>query len=268
MTLGTKILRRDSVQMIRVSAFRVWWSGLVLLVAAFVSVAASAEPALTPHTAEYKVKISVLSGKLSTELRVTANGYVATHVVRPAGMSRMITRGTLSEMSEFYSAPDGVRPRLYSTQDTISRDKTDASIRFNWDTGEAHGTVNGEEVISVMDAIAHDRVSIQYQLMHDLLTNRPISGYTMFEIDRLRPVSVSNVGSQTVEVPAGEFEVVGIQHQAEGSKRRTILWVAKELGYLPVVVEQYRLDKLRVRATLTQYSPAADSKPARRHGLR
>ena len=49
----------------------------MLLVAAFVSVAASAEPALTPHTAEYKVKISVLSGKLSTELRVTASGYVA-----------------------------------------------------------------------------------------------------------------------------------------------------------------------------------------------
>ena len=253
--------------MTRVSAFRVW-RRLVLLITVFVSVAASAEPALTPHTAEYKVKISVVSGKLSTELRVTASGFVATHVVSPAGMSRMITRGTLSEMSEFYSAPEGVRPRLYSTQDTISRDKTDASIRFNWDTGEARGAENGEEVVSVMDAISHDRVSIQYQLMHDLLTSTPISGYTMFEIDRLRPVSVRNVGSQTVEVPAGEFEVVGIQHQAEGSKRRTILWVAKELGYLPVVVEQYRLDKLRVRATLIEYIPATESKTVRRSGTR
>ena len=40
---------------------------------------AQAAGILTPHTAQYKVKISVVSGRLSTELRATKDGYVANH---------------------------------------------------------------------------------------------------------------------------------------------------------------------------------------------
>jgi hypothetical protein len=235
----------------------------IVCIFAFFADVASADSSLTPHTAEYKVKVSVVSGTLTTELRETPVGYSANHVIRPTGLSRVISRGTLSERSEFVVVSEGVRPRTYTSQDTISREKTDASIHFDWDTGEARGMVNGEDVVSVMDSIAHDRVSIQYQLMHDLLSSRSGSDYTMFEIDRLRPITVSNIGSRTVKVRAGEFDVIGIQHQAEGSKRRTTLWVAKELDYLPVVIEQHRLDKLKVRATLTRYTPASEPGSAR-----
>jgi hypothetical protein len=81
----------------------------------------------------------------------------------------------------------------------------------------------------------------------------------MFEIDRLRPVNITIVDQKTVEVPAGRFEVIGIRHQAEGSKRATTLWCAAELGYLPVIIEQHRKGELRVRATLTDYVPAPGS---------
>lgn len=236
---------------------------IVLLSIALLWVTAGAEPSLTPHSAEYKVKISVLGGKLNTELKSTATGYVATHVIKPTGMSRMLARGYISESSEFYNAPDGVRPRTYSSKDTISRDKTHASIQFDWDTGEARGTVNGKEVVSIMDDLAHDRVSIQYELMHDMLHNGPSAEYTMFEIDRLRTVNVRNIGTRTVKVPAGKFEVIGLQHQAEGSKRRTTFWCAPELDYLPVIIEQHRLEKLKVRATLRSYTPEADSQTVR-----
>ena len=47
---------------------------------------AAPAPALTPHSAEYKVKISILSGKLNTRLQATEDGYEATHRVTPAGL--------------------------------------------------------------------------------------------------------------------------------------------------------------------------------------
>ena len=53
---------------------------------------------------------------------------------------------------------------------------------------------------------------------------------------------------------AGEFNAVGIQHQAENSSRVTTLWCVKELGYLPVVIEQHRKGKLRMRAELSKYA--------------
>lgn len=216
-----------------------------------------ADSSLTPHSATYKVKISVLGGELNTELRQTETGYVATHAIEATGMSRMLARGKIEETSFFDSAPSGVKPREYVSIDTLSRDKENVRVLFDWDTGEARGTVNGDEVVSTIEGLAHDRISIQYEVMHDLLNGVTSDKYTMFEIDRLRPVNVRIIGEKHVEVPAGEFDVIGIQHQAEGSKRVSTLWCAQELGYLPVIIEQHRKGKLKVRATLTEYRPAS-----------
>jgi hypothetical protein len=214
-----------------------------------------AQQNLTPHTAAYKVKIAVLGGELTTQLVPTATGFEATHVIRPTGMSRMLVRGTIEETSRFDAVADGVRPREYLSNDTLSRDKTTAAIVFDWERGEARGTVNGDAVVSTIEGLAHDRVSIQYEVMQDLLNGTASDRYTMFEIDRLRPVNISIVGEKVVKVPAGTLEVIGVRHQSEGSKRATTLWCAAELGYLPVIIEQHRKEKLRVRATLMDYSP-------------
>ena len=216
---------------------------------------ALAQPELQPHTAEYKVKISVMGGQLKTELKATDSGYVATHVVRATGMSRMLTSGIISDRSEFDLADDGVRPTRFMSRDTISRDKNHAAIRFDWDSGEASGTVNGEEVVSIMEQLAHDRISIQYELMLDLLQGEPSGEYILYDIDELKTLVVRNIGAKEVKTPAGKFTAIGIQHQAVGSKRITTMWCVKELDYLPVVIEQHRKGKLRLRATLKKYQP-------------
>ena len=232
---------------------------LVVLCTALCSPPLLAGPLLTPHSAVYEVRVSLVGGQLKTRLEATADGYLATHVIKPTGISGLVASGRIRETSEFHLAQDGVRPSEYSTRDTLTPERTKASIQFDWDSGEARGTVNGENVVSVMNAIAHDHVSIQYQLMHDLLQGDPDTQYTMFEIDRLRTVNVRIIGSKKVDVPAGTYEAIGIQHQAEGSKRVTTLWCVEELGYLPVVIEQHRKGELRVRATLSRYSPRAGS---------
>lgn len=226
---------------------------ILLLLAAPFTAAAD----LTPHSATYDVSISVLGGELQTRLIPTDTGFEATHVIRATGLSRMLARGSIAETSRFDAVIDGVKPRKYTSRDTLSRDRINATIEFDWDAGEARGTVNGQQVVSVIEGLAHDRVSIQYEVMHDLLNGEVSDQYTMFEIDRLRPVNISIVSEKTVEVPAGTFEVIGIRHQAEGSKRATTLWCAAEFGYLPVIIEQHRKGELRVRATLTDYTPAA-----------
>ena len=210
---------------------------------------------LTPHTAEYKVKISVISGKLSTELRATDSGYVAKHVIVPTGAARLFRRGSISETSEFANSNGGVYPIAYQSRDSLSKKRTRADITFDWDTNEASGTVNDEEILAVLEGLSHDRVSIQYELMHDLLNDGPGEQYRLFEVDKLKTLNVRSIGTKEVEVPAGTFSAIGIQHQAENSSRVTTLWCVKELDYLPVVIEQHRKGKLRVRATLRNYTP-------------
>ena len=215
---------------------------------------ALANPVLTPHTAEYKVKISGVSGRLNTELRQTETGYSAQHIVQPTGLVRIIARGKMDVTSEFDITPTGVKPVRFHEVDTI-RDEPEVDLEFNWTRNEAFGTVGEDEVRLQLDGIAHDNVSIQYALMHDLLTDKRSDQYTLFDIDKMRVANVSNVGEKEVKTKAGTFLAVGIQHQKEGSSRTTTLWCAKELDYLPVVIEQHRKGKLTFRASLVSYLP-------------
>ncbi|MDH4124933.1 MAG: DUF3108 domain-containing protein [Gammaproteobacteria bacterium] len=232
-----------------------WIRLLVAFGLLVISVASPAETLLTPHRAEYKVSVSVFTGQLNTELRTTPGGYVATHAIKTTGMSRMLASGNITETSMFAPQPEGIRPRTFQSNDTLTRDKNRAEIQFDWASGEATGTVNGEAFASSMDAVAYDRVSIQYELMSDLMNGTTGAEYVLFDIDELKTITVQNIGTRIVSVPAGKYEAIGVRHQAPGSKRVTTMWCVRELNYLPVIVEQHRNGKLRMRAELRSYSP-------------
>lgn len=229
----------------------------VLLSAIALLPAASAETHLTPHIAEYKVKVKVLSGKLRSEVRLTDEGYAAHSVLSAAGFASIFVRGDVSEQSLFSTTADGVRPIRYSSQDRISKKDKFMEFEFDWDDMQVTGTINDEAVNLALEDQVHDRVSIQYELMLDLLNDRQRSEYVLLDDFETELLSVTNVGSRSVKVPFGEFEAVGIQHRKKKSKseRITTLWCVRELDYLPVIIEQHRKGKLAMRAVLTRYEP-------------
>lgn len=214
---------------------------------------ASAGPVLTPYSAEYRVKISVLSGRLTTELRTTEHGYEAVHAIEPRGLADLLTSGEIIEQSRFAAQDDAIRASWYRSKDTLSSDETHAEVSFDWSAGELSGTVNGDPVRTSLDGLVHDRVAIQYQLMYDLLNGGADEHYVLFDIDEFKNLVVRNIGERQVSTPAGDFTAIGIQHQAENSSRVTTLWCVQALGYVPVVIEQHRKGKLRLRAELSHY---------------
>lgn len=227
------------------------------LIVVFAAGQVAAENTLTPHTAQYKVRISVISGQLNTELRKTSDGYVANHVIKATGMSRIITRGSMNVTSTFSSGVDGVQPIRFQSVDSIRKDP-DVDLTFDWSSNEVNGTVGDENVLLQLEGIAHDSVSIQYELMHDLMNGGPDKQYVLFDIDKMRVANVSIAAEKQIKTKAGTFTAIGVQHQKEGSSRITTLWCAEELDYLPVVIEQHRKGKLKFRATLVKYTPSPE----------
>jgi len=224
------------------------------LIALTLGAQVAAAAALAPHSAEYKVKISIVSGRLNTELRRTNEGYVANHIITPTGMSKILTNGTMDVTSEFASDTDGVKPVRFRSVDTI-RDDPNEDLHFNWVTNEVTGTVGDDEIQLTLDGLSHDSVSLQYQLMHDLLNGGPNAQYILFDVDKMKIAHVTDAGTKTIKTKAGNFNAVGVRHQKEGSSRTTTMWCVEELGFLPVVIEQHRKGKLNFRATLVKYTP-------------
>jgi len=216
---------------------------------------ALAGPSLTPNAAEYKIRISILGGKLNTRVDLTETGYMAESVIRATGMSRLIAGGSIREKSWFSEGEDGIQPDQYRSADTLSSDHQTVDLDFDWDADEVSGLIDGEDFHAMLQGEVHDRVSLQYGLMYDLLSDGASSEYLMQDAEQLKTLTITNIGLKPVKVPFGNFEALGIQHQRVGSTRVTTLWCVEELGYLPVIIEQHRKGKLRLRAVLTKYSP-------------
>lgn len=254
---------------------------LPLIAAMTALVAAPATGAgLTPHETEYKVRVSGVSGRLTTRLEPRGDGFEATHVLEPRGFASLFASGDVRERARFADLGDGLQPLAYESRNTL-REDSGAELAFDWAerrvTGVHYEEGNTQAVDAPLDPSVFDRLTMQYRLMQELADGMTITApagdaavaaddgdgsdpsartdYVLFDGEETRPIVMTPVGERDVRTGAGTFATIGVQHQKEGSSRRTVLWLAPELDYLPVVIEQYRKDKLQVRATLQTYQP-------------
>jgi len=241
----------------RIIGIRFGASVAVLLVSAAFGQAHAANAFLVPHEATYKIKISMLGGTLKTVVAETENGFTAKSVITPTGLANLFLNGAIEESATFSVGSDGLRPEVYLSSDTLSKTDKLMNFSFDWDLNEVSGTINDKPYVFDLERGVRDRVSIQYELMYNLTNNISNSHYVLLDGDRLKQLQITTIGKKTIKTPFGTFEAVGIQHQAKDSTRISTLWCAEELGFLPVLIEQHRKGKRRVRAVLTRYVPSS-----------
>lgn len=247
--------------------FRAFFRGAAVLAAALalpISPAADA-PAqdqgatlLLPFEAEYRVRMKGLGGTMTLRLARSDSGYLATSRLKPRGLASMLAGGEVEETTEFDIVDHRVRPLRYTLRDTIGRNDDTGRLTFDWDQAVATGKDNEQDLEYSIDAMTVDRASLQYALMMDLARGRSAAAYTMLDGDRRKPLVIEQAGERSVDVPLGTYSVREVRHQTRGSSRRAVLYLADELGFLPVRIEQYKDDKLRVRAELVSYTSQPD----------
>lgn len=150
---------------------------------------------------------------------------------------------------------EGLRPQQFRSIDTLTKGGQSVDLMFDWAAHTVGGLIDGADFQTSLDSGVHDRVSLQYGLMLDLLSGIDRGDYALQDAERLKLLSVTNIGSKSVKVPFGTFEAIGIQQQAKNSTRVTTLWCVEELGFLPVIIEQHRKGKRQMQAVLTSYTP-------------
>tara|TARA_B100001063_G_scaffold246763_1_gene287477 strand:- start:3110 stop:3832 length:723 start_codon:yes stop_codon:yes gene_type:complete len=67
---------------------------------------------------------------------------------------------------------------------------------------------------------------------------------------RERKYKFEILGKDTIDSPFGLTEALIVKKNISQSKRSTITWYSIENNYIPIIIEQYRLDKLKVTAKL------------------
>ncbi len=200
---------------------------------------------LDPFTADFHLyRGDSTLGTAQVSLQKLEDGcYVHSYVAKPSWLFRWAT-GKISERSEFCQVGEHLQPRSFRYHrsgvgagdenfslsfDPDARTVTDhAGTTREWPDGGVDRLMVQLEALRLVDGM---RFPVQERLLQ----------VTVIDDDRIKEYTLAVTGEETISVPAGEFRTIRVE-RINDPKKTTRFWVAPELGYRLVKVEQQRRD--------------------------
>ncbi|MGE4658447.1 MAG: DUF3108 domain-containing protein [Gammaproteobacteria bacterium] len=202
-----------------------------------------AEEAIKTYNAVYQVQFRgkiIGTSKLSVQPKLSQNTYRFSSSMTVKGILRLLKPKPIEEYTDFIYEQGRIRPIEFWSRDSNRGKKDDLRVEFNWEQGIA--TTTDEENVFVVELQADvlDRGSMQVAMMQDLAKGIEPGPYVLVDGDSLKTYRYTYKGETTHETPLGLIDTYEYIQQRDGSTRQTSIWVAPQLAYLPVRIEQKR----------------------------
>lgn len=150
-----------------------------------------------------------------------------------------------SESSEFFWKGNDIRSLHYAYQNQEkSRYKT-GSIDFDWQHKkiDSHRQNASPRTFNLTHNV-FDKITHIFQLRQDLKAGKKELNYTVAEPAELRNYRYTILGEERLKTPIGILKTIHVEHISPNQERRTHLWLAKDLDYLMVKLQQVRKGKI------------------------
>ncbi|MDZ7829616.1 MAG: DUF3108 domain-containing protein [Halofilum sp. (in: g-proteobacteria)] len=204
---------------------------------------------LAPFEARYQVTDgSVRVGEAAFALEADGEAWRYYSRVKPEGLYALLV-GSVEDMAWLEMHDGALRPvRFIHDEDG---DKDDIRIDFEWSEGTARIRRRGQESSLSITPGTHDQFSAMLAVMQAFA-----SGHERLQLPSIddggeaEPLTFVREGSTSVKTPSGTFDTVHVQRVRKNSKRETESWLAPELGWIPVRIDQSKKGELVARMEL------------------
>jgi len=155
------------------------------------------------------------------------SNYQVTETTKGRGI--LALRGTTRRTSRGMVTPEGLKPVEFTDQRT---GRNTARASFDWKAKTVTLQYKGDPRTEPLPPNAHDRLAFLLDLA--FAPQRREVVYDLFDGRGQSHHVYTNGGSDRVKIPIGEFDALRF-FRGSGDERSEV-WLAKELGYLPVRV--------------------------------
>lgn len=209
--------------------------------------------------ATYELKKGQLNiGAMTRSLKtLSADSHQFESIMRPNGIARLFFSAPIIERSEWRYAHSAVQPLQYSYSDTADDTVPQKHYVLDWNERKVTDVRSGAAWKSPLVTGTQDNLGYQLQLMLDLHDSASNLTYTVADDGKVRKYTVAVIGPEPVQLAIGTFQTLRVQFIH--GKRATTLWCAKELGNLPVRIEQRRGNDTPITATLVSVTGNLDA---------
>ncbi|MCW8983118.1 MAG: DUF3108 domain-containing protein [Gammaproteobacteria bacterium] len=194
------------------------------------------------YSAVYKLQADGMSlGKLERSLQQSADGeYILKSRSYTTGFWKLFVDDTVSEESHFTMAESKVVPKSYHYKKTKKGRLIEERVEFN--------TAGGEILSSSKDGVQSfpltgdesDKLLYQYRIrahLRDGESRNENLNFAVVDRTQLRSYQFEVGQIEEIETSMGRLEVIKVERINE-VKRKTTLWFAPSLDYLPVKIVQ------------------------------
>lgn len=224
---------------------------MALILTASAAGAATYDPnVLTPFRADYSLMRNSLGlGISSFTLSRDAGVYSYKSVAHASGLAALFSSSTITQESRF-TLMDG-RPRAVSYRYDDSGKPEDAeSIHFDWSNGSATTEEDGRQKDKLLTPNTSDVQMIQLMIAADVAAGRAQRSYRLLDHGEITRYTAKALPDAPLKVGGKSYSTKVVQlYNAERGRTITV-WLAPELHYLPVQIQQAQSDKATITLTL------------------
>ncbi|PSL16861.1 uncharacterized protein DUF3108 [Marinobacterium halophilum] len=150
----------------------------------------------------------------------------------------------ISEVTRFGYQPDtAVTPLSYRYHRKVLGKSRKASVDFDWSKQSVTTVVKDTPWKMQVPVGTQDKLSYQLQMRLDLLAGKTEMTYSVADGGKLKEYRFKVTGEEQVDTPYGRYNTVRVMRdRGEEADRETLIWLAPELDYLIVRLEQTESD--------------------------
>jgi hypothetical protein len=169
------------------------------------------------------------------------DSWIYSSTTRPSGIGYLYPMRPVLR-SSLRITDQGVRPLSFKADGGGADHNADVS--FDWDAGRASGVYEGTLVDLPLTPGIQDDLSVQIAMMVELLHGRTPEHLSVIDRNSARDYRYRREGRETISTRLGQIDTIIYSSQHPGSPRVTRFWCAPTRGYLPMRVEQKRVNSV------------------------
>ncbi|HEX6929735.1 MAG TPA: DUF3108 domain-containing protein [Gammaproteobacteria bacterium] len=169
---------------------------------------------------------------------------------KATGFISIFVDDVIREESLFRFEDGRLWPVSYEYRQLNSSKNRNEDIVYDWTDGIAKVNYRGHESTLELKPGTLDRFLMQLAISLHSQDGKLDRDFRIIDNSRIKTYRLQGQETETIETPAGTFETLRIERVDEDSDKKIRLWLAPELGYLPVKIEQEKLNEETLRLVL------------------
>ncbi|WP_455203310.1 DUF3108 domain-containing protein [Kaarinaea lacus] len=241
----------------------IYYPGYLIAIIVFLvsGAATAASPLPEQFTAHYQISKGALTvGETVRKLTPTKNGQFIFHSETNAkGIASLVSDAHVEEQSTWHYHDGLPKPVEYIYKNSTAKKIRDVRLLFDWEKQRVTNIINGDPWNMALVPELLDKLLFQLKLMQDLSGGVKTFNYKVADGGHIKDYVVEEINKETINIDLGVFSTTVLRRTTK--HRTTTWWCAKELHFLPIIIQQISADGSRVIATLSKLEGLANTQP-------